>query len=218
MKRLILFIMLLLMVGVATALPTTGAVTGIDANKVTFNAAGGSGEAYFKWGISSGYNYFWTTPNQSVSGAFTDYQEGMPMISGKTYYVVACDSTGCGNEVSFVVPAATPLNQTSYGVGAVGIMRSGFNLTKTLPMMVAPFTSQIGFWTYALLFFFIFSGWWMRQGDVTIPMIVALVFGFTIWGAGAMGAGMGIPGEAMNLGIGLIIASVAGLFFSLFSK
>jgi hypothetical protein len=216
MKRLILFIMLLLMVGVATALPTTGAVTGIDANKVTFNAVGGSGEAYFKWGTSSGYNYFWTTPNQSVSGAFTDYQEGMPMLSRETYYVVACDSTGCGNEVSFVVPAATPLNQTSYGVGAITIMRNGFNITKTLPLMPTPFTNALsGPWVYALLFFFIFSSWWMRQGDVTIPMIVALVFGFTIWGGGSI---MGMPGEVMNVGMGLCIAAVAGLFFSFFSK
>jgi hypothetical protein len=218
MKHATLFIAILLLIGVVCAVPTTQPVTDIGAGKVTFNANGGSGEGWFKWGSASGYNYFWTTPNQSVSGAFTDYQEGMPMISGKTYYVVACDSTGCGNQVSFVVPDATPLNQTKYGSGATTIMRSGLNLTKSLPLMVVPYTSQLGFWTYALLFFFIFSGWWMRQGDITIPMIAALVFGFTIWGAGAVGSGMGIPPEVMNIGIGMIIASVAGLFFSLFSK
>jgi ABC-type uncharacterized transport system permease subunit len=48
--------------------------------------------------------------------------------------------------------------------------------------------------------------------------MVSLVFGFTIWGAGAIGIGIGIPPEVMNLGIGLIIASMAGLAFALFSK
>lgn len=217
-QHALIFVALLLIVGIVSAVPTTTAVTGITSGHVDFHATGGSGEAYFKWGSASGYNYFWTTPNQTVSGAFTDYQEGIPMLSGNTYYVVACDSTGCGNEVSFVVPSASPLNQTNYSVGAKVLMRSGFNLTQSLPMLVTPYTTQLGYWTWALFFFFIFSGWWMRQGDITIPMLMSLVFGFVIWGAGAVGAGVGIPPEAMNIGIGLIIASLAGLFFSLFSK
>jgi hypothetical protein len=218
LKYTILFIALLLLVGIVCAAPTTQAVTDITAGKVTFSATGGAGEGWFKWGTQNGYNYFWATPNQSVSGAFTDYQEGIPMLSGRTYHVVACDSTVCGNDVSFVVPPATTLAQTNYSAGTIVIMRSGLNLTKSLPIMVTPLTSQLGFWTWALLFFFIFSGWWLRQGDITIPMMISIVFGFTIWGAGAIGAGMGIPPDVMNIGIGLIIASVAGLFFSLFSK
>ena len=219
MKRhALFFIVLMLVSGVVSALPTTQPATVINAGRVEFAAIGGSGEGWFQWGTSDGYNYFWATPNQTVSGAYSDYQEGMPMLAGDTYYVIACDSTGCGNQVSFVMPAATKLNQTNYGYGAITIMRSGFNLTKSLPIMVSPYTAQLGFWTWALLFFFIFSGWWMQQGDITVPMLVSLVFGFTIWGAGALGAGLGIPGEVMNIGIGLCIASVAGLFFSLFSK
>lgn len=219
MKYTILFVIILLMlIGCVSALPTTQACTDLTAGHATFNAINGVGNGNFKWGMTSGYNYVWSTPNQSVAGAYTDYQEGIPMISGKTYYVVACDSTGCGNEVSFVIPAATPLAQTNFGEGATTIMRSGFNVTKMLPIIVAPYTSQIGFWTWALLFFFIFSGWWMVQGDITIPMLVSIVFGFMLVGAGAAGAGIGIPPEVINIGIGLIIASIAGLAFSLFSK
>ena len=217
-KFLVLTIAMICLVGFASALPTTGPVT-VSANGVVFTANGGSGDGWFKWGAIHGGNYYWSTPNQSVSGAYTDYQDGPPLISGSTYYVVACDSTGCGDEVSFTVPGATPIPQTHYGDGVIRIMRGGFNLTQSLPIMVyATFTSRLGYLTYALFFFFIFSGWWLRQKDITIPMMVAIVFGFTIWGAGALATGIEMAPEIMNLGIGLIIAAIAGLAFSLVSK
>lgn len=202
------------------AVPTTGVVTDLTPGQVTFHATGGSGEGWFQWGQQSGGHYIWSTLNQSVSGSFTDTQYGSPMLTGKTYYVIACDSTGCGSEVAFTVPAATPIAQTTYGSDLRTVMKGGFNLSQTIPLMVKPYTNQIG-GTYGaaiiwgMLFMFIFTGYWMRTGDITIPMMLALLFGASmIWGS----AGWGMPPLFMDIGIGLCAASLAGMFFSWFTK
>lgn len=205
----------------ATATPTTGAVSPLTSGEATFTATGGTGYAYFVWGAHSGGPYIWSTPNQSVSGSFSDIQSGSPMLTGKTYYVVACDDTGCGNEVAFSVPTANVINQTDFGTSdMITIMRSGFNLTRTMPIMVKPYANNIGgTWGAALiwgmLFMFIFTSYWMRTGDITIPMMLALLFGASmVWGS----QGWGMPPMFVDIGVGLMAASLAGMFFSWFTK
>lgn len=218
---ILLAILAIFLTPLATAVPSSVTVSPLTSNEATFTATGGSGYGYFAWAARSGGPYIWSTPNQSVSGSFTDAQTGAPMLTGKTYYVVACDDSGCSNEVAFSVPTATLINQTDFGSSdLVLIMRSGFNITKTLPIMMKPYSNNIGgAWGAALvwgmLFLFIFTSYWMRTGDITIPMMLALLFGASmVWGS----QGWGMPPMFVDMGVGLMAASLAGMFFSWFTK
>ena len=215
-KFFALILLLCLILPPALALPTTNAVTGITSKEVTFNAAGGAGVGCFRWGQISGGPYYWSTPNQSVSGVYTDYQFGPPMLTGKTYYVVACDSTGCGNEVSFNVPVATGINQTHFGTPIPIIMRSGFNITESVPYIVYPYTATMTApIAWGMLFFFIFTGMWLRPKDIFLPCMLAIVIGGAMIFNGDYA--MGIPMKWASIGQGLIYAAIAGLIFSWFT-
>jgi hypothetical protein len=214
-----LILCLVILVGSAGAVPTTLAVTGITERQVTFNANNGAGTAHFEWGSAT--SMMWSTPNQTVSGVFSDYQLGPPMLNGRTYYVRACDDTGCGGSVSFVTPAVIPINQTRYGRYTLNIMRSGFNITETLQIIIKPYTQQFGGttvgapWIWGLFFLFVFTWYWIKQGDIMTTMILAMLFGALIWGTGSS---LGIPPEVQDIGVGMFAAALAGVFMSWFSK
>jgi hypothetical protein len=200
--------------------PVTGAVTDITNSQVWFHAtAGGAGlNGWFAWGGFSGGPYYWSTPNQTIpgTGIFQDYQYGPPMLTCSTYYVVACDDTGCGNQVQWTTAAPRMLNITHYGAGVITIMRSGWNVTQTFEVIIQPYTNTITApVTWFLLFFFIFVGLWLRQKDVLIPFVIALVAGGAIWTGGAIGS---VPPIMMDIGQGLAYAALAGILFSWFTR
>ena len=227
MKQIIPILALVMLICMPVfAAPTTNPVTDVNCRTATFNAAGGTGTGWFEWGGISG-TYIWTTPNQSVSGVFSDTQNGAPMLSGKTFYVRACDSTGCGGEVSFTTQAAEMIGQTRYGIDVIDIQRSGFNITKTIPYMLKPYTFTFSPWgidamyagmaMWGVFFLFVFAGYWLRQKDMVIPTILALATASGMITSGLMGIS-GAPPEFVSIGVGLLIAGIAGIFMSLVSK
>jgi hypothetical protein len=137
------------------------------------------------------------------------------MLTGTRYYVRACDSTGCGNEIAWYVPTATGVNQTNYGSRLIIIQRTGFNVTQSITVVVYPYTAVMTApIAWGLLFFFIFTGMWLRPKDIFLPCMMAMICGGAIWfGPGAIG----IPVEWASIGQGLLYASVAGLIFSWFT-
>lgn len=217
MRRILttILVMILALASCVSALPTTNAVVVNSADQVTFSADGGTGTGWFAWGGFTGGPYYWTTPNQSVSGSFTDTQYGPPMLTGTTYYVVSCDTSGCGNEVSFTTLAATNSNQTHFGQDVITIQRTGMNVTATTGVLVKPYTQTMTApIAWGLLFFFILTGMWMRPRDIFLPCIMAMVAGGVIWfGPTALG----VPPEWSALGQGLMYAAVAGIAFSWFT-
>lgn len=216
---IVLLLLMVLAVTTATALPTTAAVTGITNEQVTFNANGGAaGAAWFEWGSRDGGSYPWRTWNETIGGgAYSDNQWGPPMRCGATYYVRACDTTGCdANDVSFTTSACAGMNATNFGSGMKVVKETGFNITATMGVLFKPWENQITapvMW--GLLFFFIFAGIWMRGKDITIPMFLAIISGGAIWlGTSALG----VPPEFAAIGQGLMYAGIAGVVFAWFSK
>lgn len=197
--------------------PITEAVVATNSQAV-FSATGGSGTGWFKWGARSGSYYKWLTPNQTYTSTFTATQFGSPMLTGHTYYVVACNGYGCGNEVSFTVPNASYPNASSYGTGFTTMLRSGFNATQMLGVLAAPYTSTVPGGapvTWGMLFFFIFAGYWLRHRDITLPCILAMISGGAIWMGGSA---LGVPPEFAVIGQGIMYAAIAGIAVSWFSK
>lgn len=210
-----IILILMCMVAAAGAIPATQPVTDISNLEATFHATGGAGNGWFEWGSQSGKNYFWSSINQTVAGNFEYTQFGPPMLSDQTYYVRACDDTGCGAEVSFMTSAATAPNKTNFGTGIFTIYRSGFNITQTAGVIVRPYTAQITApISYAILFMFIFIGLWLRPKDIFIPAVMAMVFGGMLWWTG----GLGIDSMFADIGQGLLYAAIAGIAFSWFTR
>ena len=216
----LLFLTLVMLVGVASALPTTGAVTNISAGVVTFNGAGATSPCWFSFGY--GTNFYWTTPNQSTSGAFSDTQTGSPMLSGMSYNVRACDSTGCGNTVSFAVPKAGQINATNFGSTTMTIMRSGFNPYTATSYIITPYaaafsgaaaTTNGAMIVWGLFFSFIFVGYWLQGRGVLLPAIMAIISGTAL-----TLSPIAVDPMFMAAGYPLLAIGLAGVFVSWISN
>jgi hypothetical protein len=215
-KILLLLFTIGIIAGTVSAVPTTGAVTGVSAGQATFHATGAGSVGWFQWGAINGGPNHWTTPNITpTAGVMTDFQYGPPMLSGTTYYVVACDNTGCGNQVSWTTPTIMPLNQSHYGDSLFNATRFGMNATSLVPAITRPYTGTMTTAVaWGLLFFFLFTGMWMKPKDIFLPCIMAIIAGGAIW----MGNGaLGVPPEWADIGQGLMYAAIAGIAFSWFT-
>jgi hypothetical protein len=221
-KFLLFLIGLILLVSVVSAVPTTTAVNNITAGQATFHGTGGVSPCWFSWGY--GTNLYWTTPNQTVSGGFADTQTGSPMLSGVSYNVKACDSTGCGNVVSFAVPKATMINATHFGTAALTIMRSGFNVYTASTLVITPyaqglsglssvFTTGAASWIWGIFFAFIFIGYWLRGKGIMMPAILAIMAGTVI-----VASPIQVDPMFISMGFPLLAIGLAGVFVSWISN
>jgi hypothetical protein len=222
-KTIFLAILLLAVLAVpALALPTTQAATGIGCRTATFHgtsAVGGLG--WFDFGIYNGGPYQWKTPNFTIPiGAYAYTQPGVPLVSCMTFYFVACDTSGCdipANQQFFTTAPITPMVQSTYGVPFQNISNSNFNISVVAAESIKPFT-----WVfppavfYGTFLFFVFTGMWLRNRDMTIPTIVGfLASGIILYGSALT---PGIPPEMSNVAVGVAYASLAGIFFTIFHR
>jgi len=213
MKKLLFILLLVLCIGICSAVPVTNAVTSITTSKATFNAAGGVGTCWYLWG-GNAVNQIYKTTNATCGSSYT--QSGAPLLTSSVYYVTNCDSTGCGNIVTFTTPSATISNLTYYGLGVITMFESGMNVTQVMGVILVPYTSTMTApVTWGMLFLFIFLGLWIKPKDITIPLILAFIAGGAIWSGTAA---LGIPPEFESIGQGLMYAALAGLVFSWFTK
>lgn len=176
-KKAILFLFLgslLLSCGVWAA-PTTQAATAVGNNNITFNAGGSvSYPLWFVWGLQSGHEA-WKTPNQSSGSSYT--QTGSPLYSLTTYYFRACDSTGCGSELSTTTASVTPLPTITLGLAIDNMSVSGFNMLVIAQNSLLPYQwlgMPIGV-IFGWLFIIIFSAIWIRTRSVSVVSILGLI-------------------------------------------
>lgn len=230
--RFIMLMMLMLVVlacGVS-AVPVTSPVApgDISNRQVVFHATGGVSPCWFQWGV--GTNRYWTTPNQTVTGDFSDIQFSSPMLTGDTYTVVACDSTGCDlSSESFTVPRAGALNSTNYGSLVIGIMRGGFNITSTSESIITPYgkymsglsptvTTGAASIVWGIFFFIIFAGYWIRGRSILIPAILAIMGGLFFVSNSILDSPFIVSPIFMSMGLPLLMVGIAGVLTSWFTN
>lgn len=206
----------------ALALPTTQAPTDVGCRTVTFHGtSAGGGIGWFNYGIYTGGPYQWKTVNFTIPiGAYAYTQPGVPLVSDTTFYYVACDTSGCtlpAGQQTFTTAPITLMVQSTYGVPFQNISESNFNISVIAGESVKPFT-----WVfppavfYGTFLFFVFTGMWLRNRDMTIPTIVGfLASGVILYGSALA---PGIPPEMSNVATGIAYASLAGIFFSIFHR
>ena len=103
-----LFVVILLaLTPVVGALPSTGAATDIGNNNFILHATGASGDTFFCWGIKEDWQGLRTQSVSPVGSVVEINVYGAPIMPSTLYYAKACDTTGCGNVVSFTTTEVT---------------------------------------------------------------------------------------------------------------
>jgi hypothetical protein len=199
----------------ALALPTTGVPTMVGSNNATIPVTGVTGtEAWVVWGQNPG-GECWNTPNYTpVAGSVDITIAGAPLLGNTLYYATACDSTGCGNEVSFTTVPITPISVIQYGAGYRNLTATRFNLVLVGGTLFQAYTNIMpASVAFGLLFGAITIGMWQRTKSVrliSILMMIASPF-IVLSGAGLM---LGVPLIEQSLGQVLLACGFAGIMLS----
>ena len=222
-KLLLSVIMILLLVVPVMGLPVTGAAIAIGSNNVTIPLTGCTGEALVLWGQRSG-GYIWNTPNQTpVAGNADILIWGAPLFGNTLYYAKGCDSTGCGNEITFSTASITPLPTTTFGAGYQNLTRSHFNILFIGPVIesvYSPIDSPYGIprlMLYGILISLVFIGLWLRTRSIRLCATMGLMLGVLMFDP-TVGLMLGVPGAIQLLGGALLIAGIAGWLVALWLK
>ncbi len=217
-KKILIITLLIaaILVPCVYALPTTGAATAVGNKNVTFTATGVTSYAYWKYGYVTGV-YAYKTVNVSGTGAVSYTERGVPLMAGWKIYFEVCDSTGCGAELSTTLLNATPLTQTTFGIVEQNIANADWNASAVGSSIIQPYlwVSPISvFWF--MVFFFIYTGMWLRQRELIIPAFLGLIASGFIMVGGTNA--IGLPPEVITISQSLFYASIAGVIFGLFKR
>lgn len=190
----------------------------VGTNYVTLNGnltklEGGSATVWFEYGREKG-KYTYRTENTTLTSAgnFSEKIEGIQLMPGTTYYFRACANGSVmsyGEDLSFQTQSLPSFETKNFGKHYTELEESKLNITNLANVLPKSYTdimvdSRI---FYGLFFGLIFLAMWIRQEDVTIPSLLGMIIGGTIW--------VFLPGEMLKLAQALFIIAFAGLVYSL---
>jgi len=218
-KYFISMLVMLMLVSLASAVPTTGAATLIGSNNATITLTGCTGtDAWVVWGQNS-EGYAWNTANYTpVAGTVDVVIYGAPLLGGTYYYAKGCDASGCGNQITFTTLPITPLPITTFGAGYRNLSASHFNIMYIAPNIENVYTYGMPrLFLYGFLISMVFIGLWFRTRSVRLTASMALIFGGLLFYP-TSGLMLGIPASAQILGAVLIVLGLAGWVYALWAK
>ena len=214
-KACLLMVGLALLVSVCGAVPTTSAATQIGTNNVTLSATGASGTVgWFLYGTSPGASWA-SLPNQTISaGSFSYPWKGSPLWSGTPWYIRACDITGCGNEITFNIIAATPLPTGNLGIPLQNITDNRFDAMNLIWNSAQPYVMVTGATIfYGALFGMLIVGLFLKtRGTGTGTILTAILAGLLC--SSVVGLALGFPPEFTALLQAVMYISLAGIILS----
>jgi hypothetical protein len=202
----------LVLVGGVHALPNAPTATAIGSNNVTLTSSGATGTGWFIWGENHD-NEYWITPNQTVVGGSFSYRLHSSPLSGNTlYYAKACDTTGCGNEMSFITLPVTPMPTVNIGGFYTNITESGFYPLTMMYNIAGPYVwnSDVPLTIiFMLVFSPLFIGVWARSRSVLVSLILGFITGSFFLYAN-QGLGLGMPPEIISVAQAFCYVAFAG--------
>jgi hypothetical protein len=190
--------------------------TNITSNSATLCSIGGTAPKWFKYGQLSGH-LSWETPNFTGNSYNV---HGSPLLGNTVFYYSACDESGCGSEQVFKTLSITPQAQTTFSHSLQNITDDPSNIAGIASESVSGYfwllnpavpTSYSIVW--GLVFFAIFLGLWIRERDLTVPVILGLITGTFIMYSNA-GLNLGIPVYFQSMAQGIAYASLAGVILA----
>jgi len=217
MKALYLFLAVLFLCVSVSAVPTTLAATHVGNNNFTLNGNGVAGTAgWFQWSFVTGRTFAHLPNVTPVAGVITYTMKGTPVFGSTNYFYVACDTTGCGNEVSFTTGTITPLPTPMIGIYvmdafATNITENGFDLSNVAWNAMRPYTAvTTDTLFYGLVFGMVFIGMWLRtRGTATATIFGMICIGLFGVSGGLLGSGI-LPAEFVAAGQALMYLSLTG--------
>ena len=221
-----LFVALALLVAAVSAVPTTGAVTLIGNNNFTVTCAGASGSTWFQFGTDPTKLNFWSNTETAVGGAITVTVMGGAVYPSTTYYVAACDSTGCDpTPASFTTLALTPMPVSTLGTAITNMTKTNFNMLNMPQNLVVPYswlfptdTAQMSLTiVFGMLMMFIYIGMWLRTRSVATGVVLGILTSSFILFSN-QGLNLGIPVEFASIAQGLLYASLAAILLTFLKK
>lgn len=218
----IILIALLILMPLASALPTTGAATLVGSNNVTLTMTGAAGTSCrFEWGLNPGPGKAWKTPNQTPAGGVcTATIRGSPLIGHQKFYYRACDSSGCGADAFFTTADVTPMPTTTYGEIFTNLTNNGFDITLIGLFTIAPYVWVIPTFPgliWGLLLTGLLIGWWLRGRDLGYVAIAGFIMSPLFFGS-AYGLGIPLDPVLVGFGQGVFYAAIAGTILHLIKK
>ena len=221
MKYTALFIALLLVAGVCSALPTTGAASLIGSNNVTVTMTGAATTCWFQWGIQTGVNMTWRTPNATpVAGICTQTIKGSPLSGNQLFYYRACDVTGCGVSASFTTLPVTAIPTSTYGDTFTNLTENNFDITLIGAATMAPYMWLLPTFPaliWSIIFMFIFIGLWLRGRDMGLIVGMGLILGAVLFFP-TYGLMISMDPVFTAAGQGIMYASFAGIVLVIIKK
>lgn len=216
MNKLIYFLIILAMVDVSSAvIATTNAASGVDTDSVTFNgnlaAVGVSASYYFEYGANSEVLNYKTPTHTSSGGAVTETHNGFPLMAGKTYYYRLHASEGAsvsnGAVTAFSLTAVSPITGYNFSSHIDAFIADDLNISQMSETAVLPYTDIMGGIFWGIVFAGVFGIIWLRQEDITIPSILGLIIGISIWSY--------MPATWVQAANALMVVSIFGIIYSI---
>jgi hypothetical protein len=208
---LAIILLLWFTVGIASAAPTTSAATMIGNNNFTMNGNGaGGGTGWFQWSMATGREYA-HTPNVTTPGGTYSYtMSNSPILGSTVYYYKACDTTGCGAEVSLTTAAVTPIPVPNYDAYAQNMTENHLDPINFIWNTTRAYTMISGDTIlYGLIFAMLLIGMWLRTRGTQTAMMFGMMF-VCMFTVSAGGLAIGLPPEFLAAGQALMYISLTG--------
>jgi hypothetical protein len=189
--------------------PTSSSTT-TNSVILTCDLVNGTGVTWFQYGGASGA-YKFRSDYQIVSGDFSTTISGLPLQAGGTYYyqglLLSNGVTYISSQGSFTLPKVGQITDYDFDKHTEELAYNGLNISATAIVIPAAYTDIVGSIFWGIVFGFIFVMIWLRQEDITIPALVGLLIGASLWAL--------MPPEWVSLAYSLTIVSFGGLMYSL---
>jgi hypothetical protein len=220
-RGLILTVFILALVGIAGATPTTGAASGVNSNGFNTTTTGITGtDNWIWWGGSAGNEMFVSPNTTAVAGSALNQVTGSPVMGSMKIYFRACDTTGCGSELSTTTSAITPLPTTTFGKHLKNITDNHFSSIVIINELGNSAAGSTGAPTQVLLaviYLFVIIGIWHGTKSVKIPLIMGLLFVPLIISP-TVGLMLGMPAVAVQVASILMGLAIGGVLFIIARK
>lgn len=162
----------------------------IGTNYVTLNGnltSDINGTVWFEYGRNKD-SYTYRTSNQTITSSinFSQTIEGIQLMPNTKYYFRAMgygSNTSYGDDLCFTMNTLTPFEEKNFGKNYNELKESKFNIATLASILPKSYTDMMlqNNIFYGLFFGLIFLVIWIRTEDVTVPALLAMTIGTSIW-------------------------------------
>jgi len=213
--KILTIVAILLLVGIVSGVPLTGAATSVGSNNASIACTGSAGDWWVQWGMTQ--NVYWTSNKQPNSTAIYRIHES-PLVGNTLFYYQCCDSTGCGNLLTFTTVAVTPLPTQTIGSVYENMTESGYDFPSMAVHLIDPYIwGGIGAEktpvtiVFMLIFSPVFIGVWLRSRSALVALLLGFITGGFILTVNANNQlGISMPAEIVGIAQAMVYIAFAG--------